>query len=48
MFLSLSATRTRIDIVFDLYKEKSIKSHERDRGIDNKDILTKFHSNKFS
>ena len=48
MFLSLSATRTRIDIVFDLYKEKSIKSHERDRGIDNNDILTKFHSNKFS
>ena len=29
-FQSLSATCTRIDIVFHLYKEKSIKSPERD------------------
>ena len=37
---SLSATCTRIDIVFDLLKEKSIKSHERNRRSDGKGILT--------
>ena len=35
-FPSVSPTCTRIDIVFDLYKEKSIKSNERDRRSDGK------------
>ena len=39
-FWSLSATCTRIDIVFDLYKETNIKSHERDRRNDRKGVLT--------
>ena len=39
-FQSLFATCTRIDIVFDLYKERCIKSHEGDRRSDGKGILT--------
>ena len=39
-FWALSATCTRIDIVFNLYKEKSIKSNKRDRQSDGKGILT--------
>ena len=35
-FRPLSATCTSIDIVFDLYKEKSVKSHERHRRSDGK------------
>ena len=39
-FQSLSATCTRIDIVFDLYKEKCINSNESDRWSDGKGVLT--------
>ena len=39
-FQSRSVTCTRIDIMFDLYKEKSIKSNERDRRSDGKGVLT--------
>ena len=39
-FQSLSVTCTCIDIVFDLYKEKSIKSNEHDRRSDGKGVLT--------
>ena len=35
-FQSLSATCTRIDIAFDLYKEKSTKSDEPDQQSDGK------------
>ena len=43
-FQSLSVTCTRIDIVFDLYKEKSIKSNERDRRSDGKGVLTNVYT----
>ena len=39
-FRALSTTCTCIDIVFNLYKEKSIKSNKRDRQSDGKGILT--------
>ena len=39
-FQSLSATCTRIDIAFNFYKEKTIKSNERDRRSDGKCIST--------
>ena len=39
-FQSLSATCTRIDIAFNFYKVKTIKSNERDRGSDGKCIST--------
>ena len=39
-FQSLSATCTRIDIVFNFYKGKTIKSNERDRRSDGKCIST--------
>ena len=40
-FWSLSVTCTRIDILFDSYKETNIKLHERDWRSDGKDVLTK-------